>query len=176
MPHLPPVEILGGSVTIEIPINEVNAQGDVLNALFKKKKKVIETYPEGKEFKSLREKEEQVIEAHPNENNYKSLLEREEHGIGTYPNGKGYQSSVLEKEGCDLESRPHRPGKYTIRRFKASESQIYLIQIYGDTESEVFEFRPRGGKCKVKIYYAEPDEMDEVEKLMNQRKWPPAEI
>lgn len=55
MPHLPALEVIGGSVTLKIPLNQVNAQGTVVQTLFKKGEREIECYPED-EHKHAREK------------------------------------------------------------------------------------------------------------------------
>lgn len=131
MPHLPPVEITGGSVTIEVPVNEVDAKGEVLQSLFKKRNRVIETYP-------------------PKEDN----LNREEPDTKTYPKDAK---------------------KYTIQSYSTVEkadAYIYLVELYGADDREIFEFRPEDGKCKIKVYFALEDEKDEVRKLMEERRWP----
>ncbi|HXU35866.1 MAG TPA: hypothetical protein VN937_05840 [Blastocatellia bacterium] len=46
MPHLPALEVIGGSVTLKIPLNKVNAKGEVVQTIFEKGIREIECYPE----------------------------------------------------------------------------------------------------------------------------------
>ena len=130
MPHLPPVELIGGSVTIGIPVNEVNAKGEVLQCLFEKGKPAIETYP---------------------------------------------AEDKLDRQEPDTKTYPKEAKRYTIESYSTLEganAQIYLVEIYGADDSEMFEFRPKEGKCSVKVYYALADEKEDVQKLMDERRWP----
>ena len=131
MPHLPPVELIGGSVTINLPVNEVDAEGEVLQCLFGKGNPEIKPYPA--------------------------------------------EEDKLDRKEPDNKTYPKEAKRYTIQSYSTLEqanAQIYLVEIYGADESEMFEFRPKEGKCSVKVYYALADEKDKVQKLMDARRWP----
>lgn len=130
MPHLPALEVNGGSVTLKIPLNQVNAKGKVVQTLFKKGEREIECYPEDEK----------------NDAREKSL-------------GKDQKDGVK---------------RYTVQSYATTEdadAYIYLVEISGEDEDEIFEFRPKDGKCKVKVYFALEEENEEVRKLMNERRW-----
>ena len=130
MPHLPAVEILGGSVTLKIPVSEVDAKGKVLQTLFEKGKQKIETYPEG--------------------------------------------GDKLPLKQSGSKTQPQAAKKYTVQSYSTSEkadAYIYLVEIHGEDGDEIFEFRPKDGKCKVKVYFATEDEDQEVHDLMDERRW-----
>lgn len=130
MPHLPPVDLTGGSVTLKIPINEVNANGRVLQTLFEKGEREIETYPEVDDKR------------------------------------KGKQS--------DITTSPQEAKRYSVQSYstsKKADAYIYLVEIRGEDDDEIFEFRPQDGKCKVRVYFATEDENEEVRKLMKDRRW-----
>ena len=130
MPHLPPVEIGGGSVKLRLPIDEVGANGRVVQTLFENGSREIETYPE-----------------------IDDKAERKE-------------SSKTTNE----KSKRYRVQSYSTP--KEADAYIYLVEIYGEDADEVFEFRPKEGKCKLKIYFATEEEAKEVEGLMDERRWP----
>jgi hypothetical protein len=130
MPHLPAVEINGGSVTLKVPVNEVNAKGKVLQTLFEKGRREIETYPE-------------------------------------------VEDRLAQKQS-DIKTRPEAK-RYTIESYSTVEkadAYIYLVEIYGEDEDEIFEFRPKDGKCSIKVYFALEEENKEVHDLMDERRWP----
>ena len=56
---------------------------------------------------------------------------------------------------------PHSKKRYAFKQYSASDhhAEIYKIEIHGDDEDEVFEFRPKNGKCTIEIYYATSDEL-----------------
>lgn len=67
---------------------------------------------------------------------------------------------------------PYPPGgkkKYAFEQHSASDpdAQIYKIEIHGHHEDEVFEFRPKDGRCKIEIYYAVSEELP----LRHVNKW-----
>lgn len=129
MPHLPEVEIRGGSVTLKIPVNEVNAKGKVLQTLFKKGRRKIETYPEGAD---------------------------------------------LARKQYDIKTPPQAAKKYAVESYstvKKADAYIYLVEISGKDEDEIFEFRPKDRKCHIKVYFALEEENEEVRELMSERRW-----
>lgn len=135
MPHLPPVEIRGGSVTLKIPVEEVDAKGNPLQTLFKKGKREIETYPEA---------------------------------------GKTYPEAGKNRARKQSDTKT-AVKKYKVQSYSTTEeadSYIYLVEIHGEDEDEVFEFRPKDGKCTVRVYFATEDENQEVHDLMDERRWP----
>jgi len=64
---------------------------------------------------------------------------------------------------------PHSKKRYAFKQYSASDhhAEIYSIEIHGDDEDEVFEFRPKDGKCTIEIYYATSDELP----LKHVNKW-----
>jgi hypothetical protein len=64
---------------------------------------------------------------------------------------------------------PHSKKKYAFEQYSATDThaKIYKIEIYGDDEDEVFEFRPEDGKCTIEIYYAVSEELP----LRHVNKW-----
>ena len=69
-------------------------------------------------------------------------------------------------------SEPYPPDsnkRYALEQYSASDrhAQIYSIEIHGEDEVEVFEFRPKKGKCRVEIYYAASEELP----LKHESKW-----
>jgi len=56
---------------------------------------------------------------------------------------------------------PHSKKRYAFKQYSASDhhAEIYKIEIHGDDEDEVFEFRPKNGKCTIEVYYATSDEL-----------------
>lgn len=130
MPHLPPVELKGGSVTVRVPVNEVNAKGKVLQTLFEKVRPKVCTYPE--------------------------------------------DGDRLARKQSD-KTNPQDAKRYTVESYSTGEkadAYIYLIEIYGEDDDEIFEFRPKDGKCKVSVYFAQEEENEEVRDLMDKRRWP----
>lgn len=130
MPHLPPVVISGGSVTLKFPVDEVDAKGKVVQTFFDKAKQKIETYPE--------------------------------------------DGDKLARKQTDNKTNSHKAKRYTQQSFKTTkeaDAYIYMVEIYGEDDDETFEFRPKDGKCSVKVYFATEDEDEEVRGLMNDRRW-----
>jgi hypothetical protein len=56
---------------------------------------------------------------------------------------------------------PDSKTKYALEEYSAADhhAQIYSIEIHGEDEDEVFEFRPKHGKCTIEIYYALKEEL-----------------
>ena len=130
MPHLPALEVKGGSVTLKIPLNQVNAKGRVVQTIFEKGKREIECYPEV-EKNQAREKSQ----------------------------GKDKKDDAKQ---------------YTVLSYATpedSDAYIYMVEISGEDEDEVFEYRPKNGKCQVKVYFALEEENEEVRELMDDRRW-----
>src|ERR1044071_144377 len=113
MPHLPPVEITGGSLFIDIPLKQRRPDKEVL-------------------FRSV------------------ETPERE------FPSWKDLPVHSEESEPYPEAHHVHDPVQYKVQRYAAADetTSIYLIEIYGEDETEILEFRPKGKKCSVKIYYA----------------------
>ena len=120
MPHLPPVDVTGGSVIIELPIEKVNSKGEVVQPLFYKEEMVTKAYRKG--------------------DDNRALLETNKAALQTYSKGIS---------------------RYNVQQYSAvdAKAQIYLIEIHGLDGDETFEFRPKSGKCSVRIYYALEDEL-----------------
>ena len=170
MPHLPPVEITGGSLFLEVPVNEVSARGEVVKSLFELEQD-FETYPV-KGVRHCIEKDrvagKRVAEAAYAEVADNRVLRREGANLEGY--AREDQHSHSEKKRPNDDSR-----RYAIQRYTAVDrkAQIYLVEIYGENEKEMLEFRPTYGmKCSVKVYYAFEDEAEEVKQLMEEREWP----
>lgn len=74
-----------------------------------------------------------------------------------------------KKTKRDAEPYPPSKKKYPSDVYTASDhhAQIYSIEIYGADDKEVFEFRPKDGKCTIKIYYAISEELP----LKHEGKW-----
>ena len=71
---------------------------------------------------------------------------------------------LLFKKEDERVKKPYPPGsktKYASEEYSASDrhAQIYSIEIHGEEEDEVFEFRPKRGKCRIEIYYALAEEL-----------------
>lgn len=129
MPHLPPVELRGGSVTVRVPVSEVNAKGRVLQTLFEKIRPKVVTYPEGGDKQARKQSDK---------------------------------------------TKPQEAKRYSVESYSTGEktdAYIYLIEIYGEDDDEIFEFRPKDGKCKVNVYFAQEEENEEVRDLMDKRRW-----
>lgn len=156
MPHLPPVEITGGSLYLEVPLNEVN-NGNIVQTLFEIGNQSVKTYPEEEYYESL-SKQGAVAEA---------VAEVADNGL------LRKERSSFYPEPDDV-TNPHQPRQFTLQRYEVNDTnpQIYLIEVFGANDQEILEFRPVNGKCKIKVYYAFDYEQDEVQELMYARRWP----
>ena len=76
---------------------------------------------------------------------------------------------LFEKERKIKAYPPDSKKKYAFDEYSATDdhAKIYRIEFHGDDEDEVFEFRPKNGKCTIEIYYALSNELP----LRHESKW-----
>lgn len=84
----------------------------------------------------------------------------------------GYKKSgepLFKKERVVEAFPPGSKKKYAFDLYSATDdkAKIYKIEIRGADKNEVFEFRPKNGKCTIAIYYAISSELP----LKHSSKW-----